>query len=72
MVVQALHGLKHLDSYLDDIFLAEMSDIECSNSMFKFKPICKRLGAPITDIPALNAGVCIHQQCATNFKKLIV
>ena len=28
-------------------FLAEMSDIECSNSMFKFKTICKRLGVPI-------------------------
>jgi hypothetical protein len=24
-----------------------MSDIECSNSMFKFKAICKRLGVPI-------------------------
>jgi hypothetical protein len=28
-------------------FLAEMSDIECSNNMFKFKAICKRLGVPI-------------------------
>jgi hypothetical protein len=24
-----------------------MSDIECSNSIFKFKAICKRLGVPI-------------------------
>ena len=28
-------------------FLAEMSDIECSNSMLKFKAICKRWGVPI-------------------------
>jgi hypothetical protein len=26
-----------------------MSDIECSNTMFKFKTICKRLGVPIAD-----------------------
>ena len=26
-----------------------MSYIECSNSMFKFKTICKRLGVPIAD-----------------------
>jgi hypothetical protein len=26
-----------------------MSDIECSNNMFKFKTICKRLGVPIAD-----------------------
>ena len=26
-----------------------MSDIECSNSIFKFKTICKRLGVPIAD-----------------------
>jgi hypothetical protein len=30
-------------------FNAEMSDIECSNNMFKFKTICKRLGVPIAD-----------------------
>jgi hypothetical protein len=43
MVVQELHGLRNLDNYLDDFFLAEMSDIECSNSMFTFKPICKKM-----------------------------
>jgi hypothetical protein len=32
-VAQELHGLKHLDNYLDDFFLAEMSDIECSNNI---------------------------------------
>ena len=26
-----------------------MSDIECSNTMFKFKTICNRLGVPIAD-----------------------
>jgi len=26
-----------------------MLDIECSNNMFKFKIICKRLGVPIAD-----------------------
>ena len=26
-----------------------MSDIECSNNMFKFKTICKRLRVPIAD-----------------------
>jgi hypothetical protein len=26
-----------------------MSDIECSNTMFKFKTICERLGVPIVD-----------------------
>jgi hypothetical protein len=34
---------------LDAFFLAEISDIECSNTMFKFKTICKRLGVPIAD-----------------------
>jgi hypothetical protein len=48
-VVQELYGLKKIDNYLDDFFLAEMSDIECSNNMFKFKTICKRLGVPIAD-----------------------
>ena len=43
------HGLKKLDHYLDDFFFAEMSDIECSNSMFKFKTIGKRLGVPTAD-----------------------
>jgi hypothetical protein len=47
--VQEEHGLKNLDHYLDDFFFAEMSDIECSNSMFKFKTIGKRLGVPIAD-----------------------
>ena len=47
--VQEEHGLKKLDHYLDDFFFAEMSDIECSNSMFKFKTNCKRLGVPIAD-----------------------
>ena len=49
MVVQEVHGLTNLDNYLDDFFLAEMSDIECSSSMFKFKTICKRLGVPVAD-----------------------
>ena len=40
-VVHELHGLRHLDNYLDDFFLAEMSDNESSNSMFKFKPRCR-------------------------------
>ena len=35
--------------YLDDFFFAEMSHSVCSNSMFKFKNICKRLGVPIAD-----------------------
>ena len=47
--VQEEHGLKNLDHYLDDFFFAEMSDIECSNSMFKFKTNCKGLGVPIAD-----------------------
>jgi hypothetical protein len=41
--VQEEHGLKNLDHYLDDFFF------ECSNSMFKFKTNCKRLGVPIAD-----------------------
>jgi hypothetical protein len=49
MVVQEVHGLTNIDNYLDAFFLAEMSDIECSNNMFKFKTICKRLGVPIVD-----------------------
>jgi hypothetical protein len=48
-VVQELYGLKKIDNYLDDFFLAEMSDIECSNNMFKFKPICKRLWVPTAE-----------------------
>ena len=48
-VVQELRGLKKIDNYLDDFFLAEMSDIECSNSIFKFKPICKRLWVPTAE-----------------------
>ena len=46
MVVQEVHGLTNWDNYIL-CFLAEISDIECSNSMFKFKTICKRLGLPI-------------------------
>jgi hypothetical protein len=34
-VVHELHGLRHLDNYLDDFFLAEMSDIECFNNMWE-------------------------------------
>ena len=53
--VQEVHGLNYLDHYLDDFIFAEMSDIECSNSMFEFKTICKRLGVPIavekTEVP---------------------
>lgn len=45
MIIQEVNGLANLD----DFFLAEMSDIECSNSMLKFKTICKRLGNPIAD-----------------------
>ena len=44
-----VQDLANIDNYLDGFFLAEMSDIECSNSMFKFKTICKRLGVPIAD-----------------------
>ena len=44
-----VHGLTNIDNYLDALFLAEMSDIECSNNMSKFKAICKRLGVPIAD-----------------------
>jgi hypothetical protein len=40
MVVQEIHISKNLDNYLDDFFLVEMSYIEWSNIMFKFKPIC--------------------------------
>ena len=47
--VQEVHGLTNLDYYLDDFFFAEMSHSVCSNSMFKFKNICKRLGVPIAD-----------------------
>ena len=47
--VQEVHGLKNLDHYLDDFFFAEMSDIECSNSMFEFKTMFKRLGVQIAD-----------------------
>jgi hypothetical protein len=49
MVVQEVQGLTNIDNHLDGFFLAEMSDIECSNKMFKFKTICKRLGVPIAD-----------------------
>ena len=49
MVVQELHGLRNLDNYLNDFFFAEMSDIGCSNNMFTFNPICKRLGVAIAD-----------------------
>ena len=45
--VQEVYGLKNLDHYLDDFFFAEMSHNECSNSMFKFKTICKILRVPI-------------------------
>jgi hypothetical protein len=31
-----------------------MSDIECSNSMFKFKTNCKRLGVPMLKRNHLN------------------
>jgi hypothetical protein len=49
MVVQEVHGLTNIDIYLDAFFLAEMSDIECSNNILKFKTICKRLGVTIAD-----------------------
>jgi hypothetical protein len=49
MVVQEIHISKNIDNYLDDLFLVEMSYFECSNIMFKFKPICYRLGVPIAD-----------------------
>jgi hypothetical protein len=47
--VQEVHGLKNLDHYLDDFFFPEMSDIECSKSMFEFKTMFKRLGVQIAD-----------------------
>jgi hypothetical protein len=49
MIVQEVQGLANMDNHLDAFFLAEMSDIECSINMFKFKTICKRLGVPVAD-----------------------
>ena len=47
MVVQEVNGLTNLDNYILCFLSAEISDIECSNSMFKFKTICKILGVPV-------------------------